>query len=303
MVIQLNMVANQRTFIPFVFLFSFLSLHLDAAFENVGLSARPMGMGGSYTALAKGTNAIIWNPAGLVDASRPEMGLNYFEIHDLVNYSFISLAIPVQSNRGIGFGLLSSSDLEELYQELVFDISIAQKVWKTLQIGLNCEFLSSSASIGEIRVGSGRGVALDIGARYTMQENQVMIGLKLPNLISRVNYNRRKLKNAEAKSYHEILNREFGIGVAIKLGLLSEKMAGSILAIDYANGAPLIGLEYLIQGVNIQLGYRFTNGISHGPTVGFGYQLNSFRVDYAYVNGKYGTSTSVFSVTIYDLGF
>ena len=130
-----------------------------------------------------------------------------------------------------------------------------------------------------------------------------MIGLKLPNLISRVNYNRRKLKNAEAKSYHEILNREFGFGVAIKLGLLSEKMAGSILAIDYANGAPLIGLEYLIQGVNIQLGYRFTNGISHGPTVGFGYQLNSFRVDYAYVNGKYGTSTSVFSVTIYDLGF
>ncbi|HIM09739.1 TPA: hypothetical protein EYM26_02950, partial [Candidatus Poribacteria bacterium] len=159
------MVANQRTFIPFVFLFSFLSLHLDAAFENVGLSARPMGMGGSYTALAKGTNAIIWNPAGLVDASRPEMGLNYFEIYDLVNYSFISLAIPVQSNRGIGFGLLSSSDLEELYQELVFDISIAQKVWKTLQIGLNCGFLSSSASIGEIRVGSGRGVALDIGAR------------------------------------------------------------------------------------------------------------------------------------------
>ena len=294
--------TNTYSLISLVFLFLFFSpAHLNAAFENVGLSARPMGMGGSYTALAKGANAITWNPAGLVGLSRPELGLNYLEIHDLVNYSFISLTIPIQSNRGIGFGLLSSSDLEGLYQELAFDISIAQKIWKTFQIGLNCELLSSSASIGEIRVGSGRGIALDIGIRYTMRENQIAIGLNLPNLISRVNYSRQKLKNAEAKSYHEILNRELGIGAAIKLGLLSKKMSSGTLAIDYANGAPLIGLEYLIQNANVQLGYRFTDGISRGPTIGFGYRLNSFRVDYAYVNGKYGTSTSVFSVTIYDL--
>ena len=303
MAIQLKTDTNRCSFISLLFSFFFLSVFLDAAFENVGLSARPMGMGGSYTALAEGTNAIAWNPAGLVGLSRPELGLNYYEIHGLVNYSFISLTIPIQSDRGIGFGLLSSSDLEELYQELVFDISIAQKIWKTFQIGLNCEFLSSSASIGEIQVGSGRGIALDIGARYTMLKNQVAIGLNLPSLISRINYSRRKLKNAEAKSYHEVLNRGLCIGMAIQLGLLSEKMSGGTLAIDYANGTPLIGLEYLVQNANIQLGYRFTDGITRGPTMGFGYQLNSFRVDYAYVDGKYSTSTSVFSVTIRDLRF
>ena len=303
MAIQLKTDTNQCSFIPLVFFFFFLSIYLDAAFENLGFSARPMGMGGSYTALAKGTNAIVWNPAGLVGLSRPELGLNYYEIHGLVNYSFISLTIPIQSDRGIGFGLLSSSDLEELYQELAFDISIAQKIWKTFQIGLNFEFLSSSASIGEIQVGSGRGIALDIGARYTMLKNQVAIGLNLPSLISRVNYSRRKLKNAEAKSYHEVLNRGLSIGMAIKLGLLSQKMSGGTLAIDYANGAPLIGLEYLVQNANIQLGYRFTDGITRGPTMGFGYQLNSFRVDYAYVDGKYSTPTSAFSVTICDLRF
>ena len=303
MATQLKTDTNRYPFISIIFLLFFSQTYLDAAFENVGISARPMGMGGSYTALAAGANAITWNPAGLVGLSRPELGLNYFEIHDLVNYSFISLMIPIQPNRGIGFGLLSSSDLEELYQELILDIAIAQKIWGTFQIGLNCEFLSSSASIGEIRVGSGRGIALDIGVLYTMQEDQVAIGLNLPNLISHVNYSRQKLKNVEAKSYHETLNRELGIGIAFKLGLLSKKMSRGTLAIDYANGAPLIGLEYLIQNVNAQFGYRFTHGISRGPTMGFGYQFNNFRIDYAYVNGKYGSSTSVFSVIINDLRF
>ena len=87
MAIQLKTDTNQCSFIPLVFFFFFLSIYLDAAFENLGFSARPMGMGGSYTALAKGTNAIVWNPAGLVGLSRPELGLNYYEIHGLVNYS------------------------------------------------------------------------------------------------------------------------------------------------------------------------------------------------------------------------
>ena len=300
---QLKTDTNRYPFISIIFLFFFSQTYLDAAFENVGISARPMGMGGSYTALATGANAITWNPSGLVGFNRPELGLNYFEIHDIVNYSFISLAIPIQPNHGIGFGLLSSSDLEELYQELILNIAIAQKIWETFQIGLNCEFLSSSASIDEIRVGSGRGIALDIGVLYTMQEDQVAIGFNLPNLISHVNYNRQKLKNAEATSYHETLNHELGIGIAFKLGLLSKKMSRGTLAIDYANGAPLIGLEYLIQNVNVQFGYRFTHGISRGPTMGFGYQFYNFRIDYAYVNGKYGSSTSVFSVTINDLRF
>ena len=143
MATQLKTDTNRSPFISIIFLIFFSQTYLDAAFENVGISARPMGMGGSYTALAAGANAITWNPAGLVSLSRPELGLNYFEIHDLVNYSFISLMIPIQPNRGIGFGLLSSSDLEELYQELILNIAIAQKIWETFQIGLNCEFLSS----------------------------------------------------------------------------------------------------------------------------------------------------------------
>ena len=104
MATQLKTDTNRSPFISIIFLIFFSQTYLDAAFENVGISARPMGMGGSYTALATGANAITWNPSGLVGLNRPELGLNYFEIHDLVNYSFISLAIPIQPNHGIGFG-------------------------------------------------------------------------------------------------------------------------------------------------------------------------------------------------------
>lgn len=49
MAIQLKTDTNRCSFMSLVFCFFFLSVYLDAAFENVGLSARPMGMGGSYT--------------------------------------------------------------------------------------------------------------------------------------------------------------------------------------------------------------------------------------------------------------
>ena len=52
MAIQLKTDTNRCSFMSLVFSFFFLSVFLDAAFENVGLSALPMGMGGSFTALA-----------------------------------------------------------------------------------------------------------------------------------------------------------------------------------------------------------------------------------------------------------
>lgn len=157
--------------------FPLFPLSVYAAFENVGISARPMGMGGAYAALVSDTSAIIWNPAGLAKLNEPEIGLNYLDLYGLVDYSFIAWARPLQIGRTVGAGLSSSSDPQGLYQELIIDFSVAEAIRKNLYAGLNVKYLSSAASIDEISVGSGRGGAIDLGIQYTSMDKHIVVGL------------------------------------------------------------------------------------------------------------------------------
>ena len=102
----------------------------NAAFENVGVSARPMGMGGAYVALVNDTSAMIWNPAGLARLNEPEIGLNYLELYGLVNYSFVGWAYPLRLGRTVGVSVSSSSDPDGLYQELAFDKQLKPEMRK-----------------------------------------------------------------------------------------------------------------------------------------------------------------------------
>jgi len=270
-----------------------------AAFESVGISARPMGMGGAYVALADDTNAVVWNPAGLARLNERQVGLSYLELYGLVNYSFLAWAQPLRDKPNIAFSLSSSSDTDGLYQELVLAASAAQPVWENLSLGINLKYLSSAASIGEIAVGSGRGISVDVGAQYALARGRLMVGLALPNLLSYVAYSREALKHAEAASYSERLTRESRIGVAAQLDLISPKLSDTVAAFELTNGSPVFGLEHQVRNASLRLGWRLTEGVSRGLTVGLGYRLGNFQLDYGFVSGRYDSQTSLFSVTLY----
>jgi len=276
----------------------------NAAFENVGVSARPMGMGGAYVALVNDTSAMIWNPAGLARLNEPEIGLNYLELYGLVNYSFVGWAYPLQLGRTVGVSVSSSSDPDGLYQELAFDISAAQEIAKNLHLGLNIKYLSSAASIGEISVGTSNGGVVDLGVRYALADGRLAFGLALPNLLSHVRYRRAALKNADAKDYNERLARESRIGLALRLDLFSPRLSNAIFALEFANGDPIFGGEYVIgnserRAASVRLGWRLTEGVSRGITAGLGYRFGNLQLDYAFVGGRYQSQTSLFSVTLY----
>ena len=42
-------------------------------FKDLGVGARPLGMGGAYVAAADDVNAILWNAAGLAQLKRQEI--------------------------------------------------------------------------------------------------------------------------------------------------------------------------------------------------------------------------------------
>jgi hypothetical protein len=290
-------------------IFGLFTTEPQAAFENIGIGAKPMGMGGAYTAQADDTNAIIWNPAGLADISRREIGLSYLELYGLVGYSFIAYAHHIDNIGTIAGSLSGSNDSEGNYQEVALNISAARQIikssnpdatgfWSNLSIGFNLKYLKSRANMGEIKIGSGAGCAFDLGLRYNLG-NKLRLGISLPNLLSYVAYSREELKNAKADQYSESLFREYHLGLAVNLDFIHRSLSRTSFSAELANSNLLFGMEKQIRNAAVRAGYRLGNGLSSGITVGLGYRVNGFEIDYAYVSGRYGSQTSQFSIKLY----
>ena len=271
---------------------------VNAAFENIELMAGPAGMGGAYSAVTQDTSALIWNPAGLARLPAPEIGISYMDLHGVLGYSFIGVAHPIRSGQTAGAAILNSSDVEGISQERIVLLSAATRGWRRLHIGINAKYFSTSVNLEQMPLGRGAGWGTDLGIQYDLMTDSVSIGIVFPNLFSNLSY--RRLKEMSSKStYNESLLREWRIGSAVKINLSSDtpdrKPDALLVAFEIANGVPRIGCEYRYAEFALRLGWRFSDGL----TAGFGYQRGNIGLDYAFVNERYGSQTSLFSVRLF----
>ena len=271
---------------------------VNAAFENIELMAGPAGMGSAYSAATQDTSALIWNPAGLARLSTPEIGISYLDMYGVLGYSFIGIAHPIRNGQTVGAAILNSSDVEGISQERIVLLSAAIRVWKRLHIGINAKYLSTSVNLEQVPLGRGAGWGTDLGIQYVLMAEKIRIGIVFPNLFSNLSY-RRLERTAPESTYNEALLREWRIGAAVKVNLGSDtperKLNTVLAAFEIANGVPLIGCEYRHAEFALRLGWRFSDGL----TAGFGYQRGNIGLDYAFVNEKYGSQISLFSVRLF----
>ncbi len=289
----------QKGILVILYAFCLFTSEVWAAFENVGIGARPVGMGGAYTALANDVNAILWNPAGLSGIPKREIGLSYLELYGLVGYSFVAFAQPFAPIGTVAGSLSGSNDRDGNYQEIVLSIATARQVKPNFALGFNLKYLSSTTHMGNIKVGSGTGIAFDFGLRYDIWDERLSFGISLPNFLSYLAYNREELKNAPASSYSETLSIEHRLGLALKLDSFHKGLSNSSCSLELANGCLSFGMEKRFRDAAIRAGYRFSNGLANGITFGLGYKIGGFSLDYAYASGRYGTQTSQFSLILY----
>lgn len=275
---------------------------VNAAFENIELMAGPAGMGGAYSAATQDTSALIWNPAGLARLPTPEIGISYMDLYGVLGYSFVGVAHPIREEQTIGAAILNSSDIEGISQERIIMLSTATRVWKRLHIGINAKYFSTSVNLEQMPLGHGTGWGTDLGIQYAPITDWIRIGIVFPNLFSNLSYHRLE-KTTSKSTYNESLLREWRIGSAVKINLGSDtpdrKSDALLAAFEVANGIPLIGCEYQSDvrygEFALRLGWRFSDGL----TAGFGYQRGNIGLDYAFVNERYGSQTSLFSVRLF----
>ena len=118
-----------------------------ADFEDLGVGARPIGMGNAYTALADDVNAIYYNPAGLAQLDECQFtsgyGKLYWGLDDGSNLGsgFVGYAHPLYHWGTLGVGWLNFG-LQGLYRENSFILSYGNTLKKKLLAGLNLKLLS-----------------------------------------------------------------------------------------------------------------------------------------------------------------
>lgn len=270
------------------------------AFEDIGMGARPLGMGSAFVANADGASAIFWNPAGVVQTVHHELTMSYVELYNLVSYSSLGYAHRIEIG-SIGFGLVSSNDVDGAYQETTLALSGAKEIYSGLSAGANIKYLFSVANTGNIRIGGGKGLALDLGSQYHILNGTVFLGASVQNLISYVSYDRETVKDIPGQKYSERLDISYKLGSGINLGSLLPlpHMQDAVLAAEFSDGYAHAGAEYTFWDiVAIRAGVRTGNALTRAITAGFGLRLSAFRLDYAYVGSEVGAQTSQFSLSI-----
>ena len=75
-------------------------------FLTLGVGARPLGMGGSFAAIADDSTTTYWNPAGLGRLSHSEVAFMHSSLGDLDSYDFVNYVHPIGENASFGVSWL-----------------------------------------------------------------------------------------------------------------------------------------------------------------------------------------------------
>ncbi len=122
------------------------------SFDRVAISPRAIGMSGAFTGLADDVFGIYYNPAGLVQLPKDEIGFAYQNLYglSLVNYYFLGYAKPGIGKGAIGIGWLHMGLGEEFviknFSENTVFLSYGYKLMDSFNLGLSIKFFGASYS-------------------------------------------------------------------------------------------------------------------------------------------------------------
>lgn len=117
-------------------------------FEDLGVGARPIGMGNAFVGLADDVNTIYYNPAGLGQLKRKEFTCGYGKLYwglsgpgeTNLGSGFVGYGYPLSwGTLGIGWSNLS---LTKYYQENTFIFSCGRQISPPWYMGMNLKILS-----------------------------------------------------------------------------------------------------------------------------------------------------------------
>ncbi len=289
--------------IPFVFCLGGTDAHaqeisdIPAAFVEIGIGARPMGMAGAVTARSMGAESIFWNPAGLsgVGTSR-QLAVTYGDQMGLIPYSALSGAVRLGDDYTLGVGLIHSGD--EALTETTVLVGISRAIVTTpwlpsarVVAGASARtrwasFGNNDSTEGQVS-GSAFGASFDVGFLVPLIES-VTAAVRARDLAGSLTWN-----SSVRGSYEE------NVPPALTFGLMVDPRKTVSLELDLDKSLRQDNPDRLMIGAEVRIleiaslrgGYlrALPPGELEEYTVGAGTDIPvgsaTFSVDFAYVFG------------------
>ncbi|MFC1718962.1 PorV/PorQ family protein, partial [Candidatus Poribacteria bacterium] len=162
-----------------------------AAFDDIGIGARPLGMGGAFVAVSDDANAAVYNPAGLGYIATATAGFTHVRMYSgAVNYNYAAIVLPLGGAGSFGANWGRTSEEAGVLAENSVAFSYSKMVVEALSLGVNLKMLNSSFDSDNIWVSSNpyfaetsaSGFTLDLGVLLKPVPG-LSIGLSGGNLI------------------------------------------------------------------------------------------------------------------------
>lgn len=277
-----------------IFLATPCSTLLDAAsttasFLKIDTGARPAAMGGAYTAVADDVNALYYNPGGLPNIGRRELGATHAQWLLGSKFDFLGFTQPTAKGAfGLGVTRLTSGSLEGRNAsrgatagfeatDTAYTVGYGRKLGNALpggktSAGVSVKYLES-------RVGnySASTLAFDIGTIHQFDARPLRIGFSLLNLGRGMRF----------------IDQVDPLPLTVSAGA-SYRLSGVLnLALDvrhepYERRSDVgIGTEYaFLSGFFLRAGYASLGPNAASPLGGlgggFGVRMARYRADYTF---------------------
>lgn len=237
---------------------------------DVGLSVRAMGFGGAGLALAEGTDALLYNPAGLGWSRGLRADSSLASVLGLYSVTWVAGALPNLGGGAayLGVGGITDPDGNPLsfsHLALVLGLGLDLSPFRVFPFpaagGANLKF-------NRVQIGSesGSGFALDVGALGRM--NTPFGALQFALALRDLGLGMRVGETPDGWSI------DFGVGAALV------SPWGLLLAADLTSEYTALGLGWgLLNLLEIRAGLRLEGGVRWA--LGLGVKWGTFVLDYA----------------------
>lgn len=176
-----------------------------AAFLEIGVGARAMGMGQAFVSLAQDATAMYWNPAGISRITAFQTLFTYVDWFVDTQYAFTGIVAPIPGRGAVGLSVTHfGADAQpvriigqeegtgEFYtsQDIALGLTLALNLTDRFAFGLSSKFIRQ-----QIWHSSSQGFAMDVGVLYTTGLKGLNIGISISNFGSPLQLAGRDLLN------------------------------------------------------------------------------------------------------------